>query len=46
MAPLASGIVNYDEYWPTVKKQLEDAGVAKVLEDAQQQVDAFVAAHK
>jgi putative aldouronate transport system substrate-binding protein len=46
MEAMASGIVSYDEYWPTVKKQLEDAGVAKVLEDAQQQVDAFVASRK
>ncbi|MDR1538891.1 MAG: ABC transporter substrate-binding protein [Clostridiales bacterium] len=46
MAPLASGIVNYDEYWPTVRKQLEDAGVNKVLEDAQRQVDEFIASQK
>jgi putative aldouronate transport system substrate-binding protein len=46
MAPLASGIVNFDEYWPTVKKQLEDAGVLRVLEDAQKQVDAFIASQK
>lgn len=44
--PLSCGIVNYDEYYPKVKKSLEAAGIQRVIDDCQKSVDAFVASNK
>ena len=42
--PLAEGIVNYDTYYTTkYKTALETAGIQKVIDEAQKQVDAYLA---
>lgn len=44
--PLASGLVDYDTYYPKLKEALEKAGINKVIADAQKQVDEYLASQK
>ncbi len=44
--PLHEGIVDYDQYYPKMKTSLEKAGMQKVCEEAQKQIDTFLASQK
>ena len=40
--PLSQGLVDYDTYYPNLKKSLESAGIQRVIDDCQKSVDEFV----
>ncbi|MEN8907493.1 MAG: ABC transporter substrate-binding protein [Clostridiales bacterium] len=40
--PISSGIVDYDKHYPKMKKLLKNAGMDKVIEEAQRQLDEFI----
>ncbi len=40
--PIGSGIVEYDVHYPKMKAAMEDAGVDKVIAEAQRQLDEFL----
>jgi putative aldouronate transport system substrate-binding protein len=40
--PIQEGIVSYDKQYPKMKKALETAGVQKVIDEAQKQVDTYL----
>lgn len=42
-APMLAGILSYDEYYPQLIDKLKKAGLEKLLDDAQKQLDAFKA---
>jgi len=44
--PIDSGIVPYDEHYPKMKDALSKAGIDKVINEAQKQVDKFLANKK
>ncbi|TYQ16866.1 UNVERIFIED_CONTAM: putative aldouronate transport system substrate-binding protein [Acetivibrio alkalicellulosi] len=44
--PIGSGIVDYDEHYPKMKSAMEAAGVDKVIEEAQRQLDEFLAQNR
>lgn len=44
--PLGAGVVDYDKHYPKMKQALKDAGIDKVIKDAQEQLDKFMAEKK
>lgn len=44
--PIGEGITNYDTQYPKMKKALETAGIQKVIDEAQRQVDEYLASKK
>lgn len=44
--PIGEGVVDYDKQYPKMKAALEAAGIKKVIDDAQKQVDTYLASKK
>lgn len=44
--PLSQGLVDYDTYYPNLKKSLESAGIQRVIDDCQKSVDEFTSTLK
>lgn len=44
--PIGEGIVTYDQAYPKMKKALEAAGIQKVIDDAQKNINDFLATQK
>lgn len=44
--PIGEGIVNYDKYYPKMKSAMEKAGVQAVIDNAQKQLNDYLAGKK
>ncbi len=44
--PIGEGIVSYDKYYPKMKTAMEKAGVKAMIDDAQKQLDKYLADKK